>query len=63
MYWHGKYYFIATNDFDDNRSLYIRCADKLEDIVTADEILLLDASMYPEIGGLLWAPEFHEIEG
>lgn len=63
MYWHGKYYFIATNDFDDNRSLYIRCADKLEDIVTADEILLLDTSMYPEIGGLLWAPEFHEIEG
>lgn len=25
--WKGKYYFIATNDYDNNHSLYIREAD------------------------------------
>lgn len=63
MYWHGKYYYIATNDFDDNKSLYIRCSDQLEGLVRAKEVLLLDTKMYPDIKGLLWAPEFHEING
>lgn len=63
MYWHGKYYFIATNDADGNHTLYIRCADTLEGIITAQEILLLDSTTYPGIKGLLWAPEFHEIDG
>ncbi len=63
MYWHGKYYFIATNDADNNHTLYIRCADTLEGIITAPEVLLLDSVTYPGIGGLLWAPEFHEIGG
>ncbi len=63
MYWHGKYYFIATNDADGNHTLYIRCADALEGIMTAREVLLLDSATYPGIRGLLWAPEFHEIDG
>lgn len=63
MYWHGKYYFIATNDADGNHTLYIRCADTLEGILTAEEVLLLDSVTYSGIGGLLWAPEFHEIDG
>lgn len=63
MYWKGKYYFIATNDEDNNCSLYIRCADTLSGIVSAGERLLLDTNMYPGIKGLLWAPEFHEIGG
>lgn len=63
MYWHGKYYYIATNDFDENKSLYIRCSDQLEGLVEAKEELLLDTEMYPDIKGLLWAPEFHEING
>ena len=63
IYWRGKYYFIATNDFDDNKSLWIRCADNLGGIVGAEEELLLDTTMYPDINGLLWAPEFHEING
>lgn len=63
MYWHGKYYYIATNDADDNHTLYIRCADTLEEIMTAEEVLLLDSVTYPGISGLLWAPEFHEIGG
>lgn len=61
--WEGRYYFIATNDADGNHTLYIRGADSLEGLVDAEETLILDSSTYPEIGGLLWAPEFHEIEG
>ena len=63
MYREGKYYFIATNDADDNHTLYMRCADTLEGIVTAKDVLFLDSETYPGIGGLLWAPEFHEVDG
>lgn len=61
--WNGKYYFIATNDADDNHTLYIRESDTLAGLVDAEEILLLDSVTYEGIGGLLWAPEFHEING
>ena len=61
--WGNKYYFIATNDADSNHTLYIREADTIPELVNAEEHLLLDSSTYPEIGGLLWAPEFHEING
>lgn len=61
--WNGKYYFIATNDADSNHTLYIREADTLEGLVQAQEVLLLDSGTYEGIGGLLWAPEFHEIGG
>ncbi|MBR4341832.1 MAG: family 43 glycosylhydrolase [Lachnospiraceae bacterium] len=62
-FWNGKYYFIATNDADGNHTLYIRESDTLSGLVDADEKLILDSSTYEEIGGLLWAPEFHEIKG
>lgn len=29
----------------------------------AKPVLLLDSNTYDYIGGLLWAPEFHEVEG
>ena len=61
--WNDKYYFIATNDADDNHTLYIREADTIPELVNAEEHLLLDSTTYEEIGGLLWAPEFHIIEG
>ena len=61
--WNGKYYFIATNDADNNHTLYIREADTLPELVNAKEILLLDSTTYEGIGGLLWAPEFHEVDG
>ena len=61
--WNGKYYFIATNDADNNHTLYIREADTLPELVSAEEILLLDSTTYEGIGGLLWAPEFHEVDG
>lgn len=63
MYRDGKYYFIATNDADGNRTLYMRCSDTLEGISQAEEVLFLDSDTYPGIGGLLWAPEFHQVGG
>ena len=61
--WNGKYYYIATNDADGNHTLFMRCADSLEGIRDAQEHLILDSTTYDGIGGLLWAPEFHEIDG
>lgn len=63
MFRDGKYYFIATNDADDNHTLYMRCSDTLEGIPNAKETLFLDSDTYPGIGGLLWAPEFHQVGG
>ncbi|MCL6591259.1 MAG: family 43 glycosylhydrolase [Firmicutes bacterium] len=60
--WNGKYYFIATNDADGNHTLYMREADTIPGLVNAPETLILDSSTYEDIGGLLWAPEFHIIE-
>lgn len=60
--WKGKYYFIATNDADHEHSIYIREADTIPELVTAQEVKILDASMYPHLGNLLWAPEFHIIK-
>lgn len=62
-YWEGKYYFIATNDADGNHTLYVREAENLTELVNAEEHLILDSKTYEGIGGLLWAPEFHEING
>lgn len=62
-HWNGKYYFIATNDADNNHSLYVREADSIPELVTAPENLILDTSTYEQVGNLLWAPEFHEING
>lgn len=59
--WNGKYYFISTNDLDGNHSLYIREADTLPGLVTAQQNLILDTQTYPHLGNLLWAPELHII--
>ncbi len=61
--WNGKYYFIATNDADGNHTMYVREADNIPELEQAPMHLILDSSTYPEIGGLLWAPEFHIVEG
>lgn len=61
--WRGKYYFIATNDADNNHTLFIREADTIPELINAKEHLILDSKTYRGIEGLLWAPEFHEIEG
>ncbi len=61
--WQGKYYFISTNDLDDNRTLYIRAADSLPGLATAQQVCILDNETYPHLGNLLWAPEMHVIGG
>lgn len=61
--WNGKYYFIATNDADNNHSLYIREADNIPDLLQAKEHKILDTTMYEHLGNLLWAPEFHIVRG
>ena len=61
--WQGKYYFIATDDSSHEKNIYIRCADSIPELVHAPEHKILDAFTYPDIGGLLWAPELHEIGG
>lgn len=62
-FWNGKYYFIATNDADKNHTLYVREADTIPGLLEAKEHLILDSDTYDYVGNLLWAPEFHEIEG
>lgn len=59
--WQGKYYFISTNDLDGNHTLFIREADSLPGLVTAQQTCILDTTMYPHLGSLLWAPEMHVI--
>ena len=61
--WQGMYYFISTNDLDGNRSLYIRQASSIPALATAQQVCILDTSMYPHLGNLLWAPEMHIIGG
>lgn len=59
--WKGKYYFIATNDADNNHTMFIREADSIPELVNAKENLILDSNTYEDIGGLIWAPEFHMV--
>lgn len=61
--WQGKYYFISTNDLDGNHTLFIREADSIPALVTAQQTCILDTAMYPHLGSLLWAPEMHIING
>lgn len=61
--WNGKYYFISTNDLDANHTLYIREADSIPALATAQQSCILDTAMYPHLGNLLWAPEMHIIRG
>lgn len=59
--WKDKYYFISTNDLDGNHSLFIREAESIPALVTAQQTCILDTNMYPHLGNLLWAPELHII--
>lgn len=61
--WNGKYYFISTNDLDHEHTIYMREADSIPGLVTAQQVKILDAYTYPHLGNLLWAPELHVIDG
>lgn len=57
--WKGKYYFIATNDADEQHTFSIREADTLQGILHAEEVVILDTKTYDHIKGFRWAPELH----
>ncbi len=59
--WKGKYYFISTNDLDREHTIYMREADSIAELVTAQQVKILDAYTYPHLVDLLWAPELHVI--
>lgn len=61
--WEDKFYFIATTDEDGNHTTYVREADTISGLKDAKPVCILDSKKYDYIGGLLWAPEFHEIGG
>lgn len=59
----GYYYFIATNDKDGNRTFSMKKSETLEGLKDAQEKEILNLEMYPDINGMLWAPEIHKIAG
>ncbi len=59
----GYYYFIATNDANNNNTFSIKKSKTLEGLKDAQETEILNLDMYPEINGMLWAPEIHKVGG
>lgn len=59
----GYYYFIATNDKDGNRTFSMKKSQTLEGLKDAQETEILNLEMYPDINGMVWAPEIHKIGG
>lgn len=60
--WNGKYYFIATDEYGQSK-LYIREADSIEELASAEDHLILSATASGDGSGCLWAPELHEVNG
>ncbi len=61
--WQGYYYFIATNDADNNSSISVRRGETIQQLATAAEYEILNTKMYPHMVQFLWAPEFHQVDG
>ena len=63
--WEGKWYYISTNDNTDDIGLYVREADKVEDLFAeaVTEHLILARDEKRQLIQTFWAPEFHVIGG
>ncbi|HLR68107.1 MAG TPA: family 43 glycosylhydrolase [Virgibacillus sp.] len=62
--YNGKYYFIATNDMNNNSTLDIRVADTIDELKDAEVYSILTAAPEGEdMSYCLWAPELHEVGG
>lgn len=61
--WHGKYYFIATNDNTDDVGLYVRESDTIMGLFNDGykEYVILDRNEEKGFIQTFWAPEFHVI--
>lgn len=65
FYWQGKYYYIATNDNQNDIGFFVREADRPENLFDEDakQHVILDYDEEREFIQTFWAPEFHEIGG
>lgn len=63
--WEGKYYFIATNDNNNDVGLYVREADTVEGLFAEgiEQHIILDYDEERNFIQTFWAPEFHVIGG
>lgn len=63
--WEGKWYFLATNDNNNNIGLFIREADSVAGLFTAEAQprRILDYDEDRAFIQTFWAPEFHVIGG
>lgn len=63
--WEGKWYYISTNDNTDDIGLYVREAERIEDLFAKDvtEHLILAQDEKRQLIQTFWAPEFHVIGG
>lgn len=63
--WGGKWYFLSTNDNLDDIGLYVREADRVEDLFApdAEEHLILPYDPLRGFEQTFWAPEMHLIGG
>ncbi len=63
--WEGKYYFIATNDNNNDVGLYVREADTVAGLFAEgiEQHLILDYDEERNFIQTFWAPEFHVIGG
>lgn len=59
----GYYYFIATNDANNNSTFSMKKAETLEGLKNAQETEILNLDMYDDINTMVWAPEIHKIGG
>ncbi len=57
----GFYYFIATNDANNNSSFSVKKSQTIEGLKDAPESEILNLDMYPDINLMVWAPEIHKI--
>lgn len=63
-YYNGKYYFVATNDLNNNSTLDIRVAHTIADLKDAQiHEILIAAPEGEDMSYCLWAPELHEVGG
>ena len=63
--WEGKYYYIATNDNQNDIGFYVRDAERPEELFGehVKQHVSLDYDEKRELIQTFWAPEFHVIGG
>lgn len=59
--WEGKWYFLGTNDNQNDIGIYVREADTVEALFGSGEHLILGVDEEKGFVQTFWAPEFHVI--